>query len=256
MEIKEVFEDVKDAVGNKGLILIGGGLALLFILSYNRQTQNAGQQMSVVTGVTSYPDVVTNANVVIESIQNSIDYSEREIIETIGGQMDANNEFLNTNFEEMMNYIQDGFDAQLEMNEMNHDSIMGSLDDVQSAINSSINHTNEIKQAVENAVNNLANKVPVSTPTTSTPTSTQTTTPKPTTTTPTSSGTQYYTYVTKAGLNTSTSIVDALKATGEDSSMAHRKEIAAANGINNYTGTATQNLVMLRRLKNGTLKKA
>jgi hypothetical protein len=51
------------------------------------------------------------------------------------------------------------------------------------------------------------------------------------------------------------SIVNALKAIGADSSYSYRKKIAQANGISNYSGTASQNTTLLKKLKNGTLKK-
>lgn len=49
------------------------------------------------------------------------------------------------------------------------------------------------------------------------------------------------------------SIVDALTSIGVDSSMTHRKQIAAANGISGYSGTPEQNTQMLGMLKAGTL---
>lgn len=52
-----------------------------------------------------------------------------------------------------------------------------------------------------------------------------------------------------------TSIVEALKSIGVDSSMTYRKQIAAANGISGYSGTAGQNTTMLNMLKSGTLKR-
>jgi hypothetical protein len=53
---------------------------------------------------------------------------------------------------------------------------------------------------------------------------------------------------------TTTSIVTALKSVGEnDTSFAHRKKIASANGINLYVGTATQNTQLLKLLKSGKL---
>lgn len=67
------------------------------------------------------------------------------------------------------------------------------------------------------------------------------------------SATQYY----KKYSGTSTSIVDCLKAVGEkDTSYNHRKKIAKANGINNYIGSASQNLKLVKMLKLGKLKKA
>ena len=52
-----------------------------------------------------------------------------------------------------------------------------------------------------------------------------------------------------------TSIVDALKAIGVDSSYDNRAKIAQANGISNYSGTASQNTKLLNLLKQGKLKK-
>lgn len=51
-----------------------------------------------------------------------------------------------------------------------------------------------------------------------------------------------------------TSIVEALKSIDVDSSMEYRKQIAAANEISDYSGTAEQNIQMLNMLKAGTLK--
>ena len=53
--------------------------------------------------------------------------------------------------------------------------------------------------------------------------------------------------------STYTSIADALRSIGADSSLAYRKEIAAANGIADYTGSAAQNTQMLDLLKAGRL---
>lgn len=52
-----------------------------------------------------------------------------------------------------------------------------------------------------------------------------------------------------------TSIVSALKSIGVDSSYGHRKSIAVANGISNYSGSSSQNVKMLNLLKAGNLKK-
>ncbi len=51
------------------------------------------------------------------------------------------------------------------------------------------------------------------------------------------------------------SIVEALKAVGADSSYAFRQKIAAANDVNSYSGTLKQNVLLLNKLKNGTLVK-
>lgn len=66
-----------------------------------------------------------------------------------------------------------------------------------------------------------------------------------------STQTTYY----KRYTGSTTSIVDALKAIGVDSSKSNRTKIAKANGISNYTGTASQNTQLLNLLKQGKLKK-
>ena len=50
-----------------------------------------------------------------------------------------------------------------------------------------------------------------------------------------------------------TSLVEALKSIGVDSSFDNREKIAAANGITNYTGTATQNDSLFSLLMSGRL---
>lgn len=69
---------------------------------------------------------------------------------------------------------------------------------------------------------------------------------------PSTSG-NYYPRYTGA---TNTSLISGLAGVGErDTSFNHRKKIAAANGISNYTGTAAQNLKLLALLKQGKLIK-
>lgn len=54
-----------------------------------------------------------------------------------------------------------------------------------------------------------------------------------------------------------TSLVSALATVGEkDTSFNHRKKIAAANGVSNYSGTVAQNLTLVNLLKNGKCVKA
>lgn len=55
---------------------------------------------------------------------------------------------------------------------------------------------------------------------------------------------------------TGSSIVSALSAVGEkDTTMEHRKKIAAANGVSAYSGTAKQNLQLVALIKAGKLIK-
>jgi hypothetical protein len=70
-------------------------------------------------------------------------------------------------------------------------------------------------------------------------------------TTTSNTSTSYF----KKYTGSSTSLVDALKAIGENSSYSYRKTIASKNGISNYSGTAAQNSSLLKLLKSGKLLK-
>lgn len=61
-------------------------------------------------------------------------------------------------------------------------------------------------------------------------------------------------YYPKCGLGF-VSLVSALNSIKVDSSYENRKKIALKNGINNYKGTAIQNISLLNKLKVGRLKK-
>lgn len=116
-EIKDTFADIKDKVGDNWFYIGLGVLALVFIFLASRGDEEDGNSMKAVTGITSYPDAVTNADTIIGTLQDSLDYSEGVIIDRIDG-LDQNieNNFTNTNgfiiegFENMQNTIQQEFD--------------------------------------------------------------------------------------------------------------------------------------------------
>ena len=76
-----------------------------------------------------------------------------------------------------------------------------------------------------------------------------------TTPTPLQTRIEYSTIYYPACANTYTSLVDALKSIGEDSSFSKRKLIAQINGILNYSGTSQENIELLNKFKNGILIK-
>lgn len=288
MEFEQVFDDLEKKVGSKGIILIVGALVLVFIYNYSKQTTADGE--TSVVAISSYPDAVTNANVIIDTLQDSIDYSEKNIIDAVGetGTMISDNmsdgfsvtndnlessfEYTNSllqsgfentndnisnlhssmldNFEATNDYINSGFEAQKDLLNMEFDTIIGGIKDIQSGLNNAVNNTEQIKDSISSLQGSIS-----SSNTGSSTNKTTISTTKKTTTSSNKSTTSYYTYKTKSGLNTSTSIVDALKAIGVESSMSNRSAIAKANGISNYTGSYSQNVSLLKKLKSGTLKK-
>ena len=254
-EFEELMDDVKSKIGTKGMVVAGIGLAVLFLVILSRQSGNDATTETTVIGIASYPDAVTNANVIIDTLQDSIDYSEKNIIDAVGDMGSTINEnmvnefdYFNSvmgdgfdktsdslldlketmtdNFTATNDYINEGFEAQKEILNMNFDTIMGSITDNQSGLNNMVNENSQIQSSISQTQSQVKGDT-----------------------------TSYYEYKTKSGLNTSQSIVDSLKAIGVDSSMSNRQKIAEANGITNYTGTYSQNVEMLNKLKGGTLKK-
>ena len=252
-EIQEVFDDLKDGLGKKGFLIFIAVAVIFGLYNLFKGSGSSDGDLVPVTSVTSYPDAVTNANVIIDSIQNSIDYSEGVILENIQGLGSTIDTTLQENFQATNDYINAGLNSQEKLFNENMDEIHGILEGLttnkgssgSSSSGSSSSGSTTVTKPVEDIKNDLNNQ------TTTKPSTSTTTTTKPATSTA-----SYYTYTTKSGLNTSTSIVDALKATGADSSFSNRAQIYYANGgTGTYTGSASQNVSMLNKLKAGTLKK-
>lgn len=267
--IEEVIDDVTEVVkDNKGLVI--GGVAvivLIVLLSKNNSGNTDSEEYQLATSYSSYPDAVTNANTIIDSLQGSIDASDLDI-----------KEFMSDNFTVTKDYISDGLDKVIETNNKLQDTTIQSTDTIRNDIGAvstkvdnvqnyltttvtpkvdtvqkTVSTVNNTVNTVKNTVNNTAksvkkvesntNKIKKAV-STAKPKATAKTTPK--TKSKTIKKTNYK----------GDSIVDGLKSVGVNSSYDNRKKIAQANGIKNYTGTAKQNTELLNKLKKGTLKKA
>ena len=260
--IEEVIEDVQEVVkDNKGLVI--GGIAVIVIivlLTKNNSGNTDSEEYQLSTSYSSYPDAVTNANTIIDSLQGSIDASDLDM-----------KEFMSDNFTMTKDYMSEGLEKVVETNNKLQDTTIQStdtirndiksvntkVDNVQNYLTTTVTPKVDTVQKTVNTVNNTVNstaktvkKVESNTNTIkkavapSKPKTTAKTTPK------TSSKT-----IKKTNYKGS-SIVDGLKSVGVNSSFDNRKKIAQANGIKNYTGTASQNTALLNKLKKGTLKKA
>lgn len=244
-EIQEVFDDIKSTIGDKGfLILMGCAVAFGLYNLLKGSEGSSGSEVVTVQSVASYPDSVTNADVIISTLQDSIEYSEYEIKEEIQGLGTELNEYLEQNFEATNDFINTGFESQEILMNQNFGEILGGIDGLEKDYSS-------LKSNVDTIKKQLNNKTVSTNTSTSKPKNNTSKTPN----TSTQKTTSYYTYKTKKGLNTNTSIVDALKAIGVDSSMSNREKIASANGIKNYTGSYSQNVSLLSKLKQGKLIK-
>ena len=264
--IEEVIEDVQEVVkDNKGLVI--GGIAVIVIivlLTKNNGSNTDSEEYQLATSYSSYPDAVTNANTIIDSLQGSIDASDLDL-----------KEFMSDNFTMTKDYMSEGLEKVVETNNKLQDTTIQStdtirndiksvntkVDNVQNYITSTVTPKVDTVQKTVNTVNNTVtntaktvkkvesntNKIKKAVAPAK-PKATAKTTPK-----------------TKSKKNNNTikktnykgdSIVDGLKSAGVKSSYDNRKKIAQANGIKNYTGTAKQNTELLNKLKKGTLKKA
>ena len=274
-EVEEFVDDVKKGVGNKGfyiLIAAAGAFGL-----YNLLKDNKSSEYVYATGYASYPDVGENSEVVIDSISNEIWASHDEVVGTIESSESEIIQNMDEHFEETNGYIQEGLAAQKEIIQKIEEpkqisgNVYGYVDRQSDGVfvktdtlSEAFAKANEQEKVVESKtvqIKGTPNTTSTSKSTRSktspaskaNTTSTKAATSTKKTTSATSPST--YNYTTKKGLDTSKSIVDALKATGADSSMSARKEIAAANGIKNYTGTKAQNTQMLNMMKSGDLVK-
>ena len=268
--IEEVIDDVTEVVkDNKGLVIGGVAVIVLIVLLTKNNGGNSSdsEELQLATSYSSYPDAVTNANTIIDSLQGSIDASDLDI-----------KEFMTDNFTVAKDYMSEGLEKVIENNNQLQDTTIQSTDTIRNDISSvstkvdnvqnyltttvtpkvdtvqkTVSTVNNSVNSVKNTVNNTAksvkkvesntNKIKKAV-STAKPKATAKTTPK--TNTKTIKKTNYK----------GNSIVDGLKSVGVNSSYDNRKKIAQANGIKNYTGTAKQNTELLNKLKKGTLKKA
>ena len=267
--IEEVIDDVTEVVkDNKGLVIGGVAVIVLIVLLTKNNTSNTdNEEYQLATSYSSYPDAVTNANTIIDSLQGSIDASDLDM-----------KEFMSDNFTVAKDYMSEGLEKVIENNNKIQDTTIQSTDTIRNDISS-------VSTKVDNVQNYLTTtvtpKVDTVQKTVSTVNNTVNTVKNTVTDTAKSvkkveSNTNKIkkavapakpkaTAKTRPKTNSKTikktnykgnSIVDGLKSVGVNSSYDNRKKIAQANGIKNYTGTAKQNTELLNKLKKGTLKKA
>ena len=278
--IKEVIEDVKDSMGDNGFMYLVIGVGALFVISLLKDS-GSGSSYTVPTSYASYPDAVTNANVIIDTIQENIEYSEQNIKDYIDDGLTETNANINSQFEYLNNYMEEGLAKQEELSNKIYDTTINGFGEIKeqivdvnanvskvgssvassfSSMSSTISSLQSQLDSVQSNVSEIGstvNKIDSSTSTKST-----TTAVKSSTSTTKSASTSTNVGTTKTATNlissdyTGNSIVDGLKSAGVNSSYAYREQLAQANGITNYTGSASQNTALLNKLKNGTLKSA
>ena len=271
--IEEVIDDVQEVVkNNKGLVIGGVAVIVLIVLLTKNNSGNSSdsEEYQLATSYSSYPDAVTNANTIIDSLQGSIDASDLDM-----------KEFMSDNFTVTKDYMAEGLEKVIENNNKLQDTTIQStdtirndigavstkVDNVQNYLTTTVTPKVDTVQKTVSTVNNTVNTVKntvtdtaksvkkVESNTNKIKKAVSTAKPKATAKTTPKTTTKKNNTIKKTNYK-GNSIVDGLKSVGVNSSYDNRKKIAQANGIKNYTGTAKQNTELLNKLKKGTLKKA
>lgn len=226
MEIKEISDKITKTFGKNGsMIALGiGGIVVAYLILSN-QNADDGESSELVNAVAyaSYPDAVTNANVIMGEVNN---HTTTEI----GNLQDK--------MEERFDKVDTGNEQIQEKIDTSTESITNKIDsNTQQIIKNNTDNKNSIITTVNNNTAKLQTEIKSN---------------KATKKKSTKSSTKYY---KKTSIKNG-SIVDTLKKIGVNSSFSNRKKIAKANGIKNYVGSSSQNIKMLNLLKTGKLKKA
>lgn len=271
-----MFDDLKEALGEKGfkIILIGGAVLFVAALALSSRSTEDDEVLVSPTGYMSYPDAVTNANTIIDSVNQFTEYTGDRVIASTSGYM-----------EEGIDRILSGMASEFDEIDGSIAGLGGTLDSVAADVGTIKTDLGTVKQSVSSIQSGMTSiKSDVSSVKTSTSSvfdrtreskaileeikalasgSTEkvvlgapTSVPSGVMSTPNGSGNYGKTSYT------GNSLVDGLKAAGVYSlggkavdDPASRVALAKANGISDYTGTPAQNTQLLNKLKTGTLKK-
>lgn len=252
-----MIDDLKKVFGEKGFLIVIGVGVVLFVVALFLGDKTDGDTMVTPTDYTSYPDAVTNANTIIDSVNQYTAYTGDRIIESTGGYMEEGLKNLQGNIQTSLDEIDSSYDSIFtSLSTMNRaqetpvqtvkqsQPLREEVNTIKSPMLKVQSRQSTMKTPQQLSIENPGIPIPVENPTSTT---VKTTTNKP-----------YYNKTNYKG----TSLVDGLKSVGVYSidgksvgSWNSRKELASANGIKNYTGTAAQNTALLNKLKAGTLVK-
>lgn len=166
MQITELFNDAK---GSKILAAALIGVGLLFV--YNL-TKSSGETQVVQVG-SGYADSDRNADVIISTIQNNMNYQTKEITDYIdsvsegfkgsftelGTSFDNLSDRIDKNFQETNGIISDGLAAQDKLLSINFGNILSGIDGVNNAIAGQLSEMEKVKNEILNNPNFSASNI-------------------------------------------------------------------------------------------------
>lgn len=237
MEIREVGEKITKSFGKNGkYIVMGlGAVIILYFLTNKSSNEDSGTWVTP-TGYTSYPDAVTNANVIMEEVNKHTTAEISNLQDSMDLQFGITSDFMGEGIDNIIANANANKDQIVNQIVSSEGTITGKIEESEKDI---INKVQQSQTAIQNDINSVKNSG--------------------TSQKNNASATSYYAKTSYKGV----SLVDGLKAIGiyklnglDIGNWHSRVNLAKANGISNYSGTASQNTTLLNLLKQGKLKKA
>lgn len=174
LEIAAVGQNVKKTFKKHGAlitVIILGGVGILLLKSRNNgQTQvydttdpDSADLYAYNGAHASYPDAVTNADTIISTMQNSIDYQTEQIRNMLGENNDSIFDYMGTNFDSLNNkidatndYINDGLDKTNELIKQENEQLRG---DISNQLDNLASTNNSRFDAITNNIGNLSDNI-------------------------------------------------------------------------------------------------
>lgn len=111
MEFDEIGAKVKKTFDKKGVLILGGVVAGLFLIMYLVQSKNDDDVVRIQTGYGEYPESEANSDVIISTLEEDMNSYTNEMLEAIGGMFDNTNNKLEDMSQATNDYINEGFES-------------------------------------------------------------------------------------------------------------------------------------------------
>ena len=139
MEIKEVVNDIKKEVGEKPIYIVIAIFIVAFVISLiiskddSSNTDSESENIAIQGAYASYPDAVTNADTITDTIQQSIDYQTEELSNTIFDSLDQISSSMSEHFDANNQYLIDSIENLKQLEELDTSEKPESADDLESS---------------------------------------------------------------------------------------------------------------------------
>lgn len=146
MEIKEITDKITKSFNGYGIFILLGAVVLIFIS--NLDNKDGNEEMAAPTGYTAYPDAVTNANVIMDEVNN---HTTNEI-KNLGDTMQDN---INNTSEAVLEKIDTSTDTLTNKIDTTSTQIMKQQSDTENTLIDSIAKNQNSFNHINNTVNQI-----------------------------------------------------------------------------------------------------